>query len=147
MKPARFILNSDYTTIRNTGNYEISYTIPNSFTTPEHDPQHDGGKIVLTTISKEIGSPGDIYEVYASSDRYNYNTYGGTLYVRPEGAVAHDGEYIDDYDAPIYFFTFIKGNRMELEVFVVNNGNRTTYDGYAQTVTIHVNTFKSPFSE
>lgn len=147
MKPARFILNSDYATMRQTGSYEFTYTIPNEFTTPWHDASQDAGKVVLATLTKEIGNPGDIYEVYASSDRYNYHTQGITLYVRPEGAYAHDGEYLDNYDAEIYFFTYIKGNRAELEIFVVNSGIRTTYYGYGQTITIHIDTYKSPFRE
>lgn len=146
MKPARFILNSDYTTVRNTGHKEVSVTIPNDFTAP-YSPS--GTRYIIGRVSVTLGDASDSFSIYYSSDKFNYISpsldYGYTI---PEGSKTHSDTYGDSHE-DISFNTKVNGNTATFEVSCLNpypqGGLR--FIGYGQTITAHILTFKDPFSK
>ena len=151
MKPARFILNSDYTTVRNTGVTEITLTIPNSFSPPYIDPQ--GGTIPYQTIvsgSAEVGDASDSIYVYYTSSRFDYITTGWYGSTKPDGAKAVSSIYGEEDYHDVYIDILKTGTHVEMKVTAMgpSNSNETlTYTGFGQTITAHILTFKDPFSE
>lgn len=151
MKSARFILNSDYTTVRNTGVAEITLTIPDSFSPPYIDPQ--GGTIPYQTIASgtaEMGNASDSIFIYYTSSRYDYITTGWFGETKPDGArviSSVSGEV--DYHS-VYIDVYVTGAHVEIKVRAMgpSSSNETlTYTGFGQTITAHILTFKDPFSE
>ena len=143
-KPARFILNSDYTTVRKTGEYEMSVTIPNDFTTPAN-PHGEYYTIGQKTIT--IPNVSDTFFMFTTSSRYDYATpgwYGSTL---PTGATV-DGVFHYE-NKTIYFEISVEGSTAKLIVECLNPMPEGTarWRGYGQTITAHILTFKDPFTE
>lgn len=143
MKPARFILNSDYTTMRNTGVKELSITIPNDFTI--HAPTTS---YVIGRTSTYLGDDTDSFDVYFSSDKFNYTCPGLEGYTAPDGSVSRSPAYGDSHEVVGFFVTF-NGNQVTLEAkaYNFNDFYDLRYIGYGQTITAHILTFKDPFSE
>ena len=144
MKPARFIFNSDYTAIRNTGHIKLSITIPNDFTAPE---SQGGEYYIIGVTSAALGDPNDSFTVYFESDKYNYICPGVFGYTVPEGSYSHSDYYGDTHEDINLSLTF-PNNTARLEVYTLNpypqGGLR--FIGYGQTITAHILTFKDPFS-
>lgn len=138
MKPARFILNSDYTTTRNTGETTLSITIPNSITVPI-----DVEKYTIGTTTAKIGNSADTFMIYFTSSAFPYNSPGSMGGTKPSGAsTTYAGT---DY---IFYNVSINGNTATLEVWCYGNiYTATSWNGYGQTITAHILTFKDPFSE
>jgi hypothetical protein len=140
MKPARFILNSDYCTVRNTGKGELSITIPNSIYLPAGtQPFH-----VIGTTSGRFGNPSDSYMIYYTSSLYNYSTPGPVCTIKPSGSSTTSG-YNDTVTASVR----VSGDTFTLSVRTDNQllNFAETYAGFGMTVTAHIITFKDPFSE
>ena len=138
MKPARFILNSDYTTVRKTGSIDLSLTIPNSFTVAASAPQ----SYTVGTTSAAVGSPNDTFNIRFSSSlgmSTDSTVYG---YTKPSGAST-----TSPYDW-IYFRVYKNGSTFIFTITASHNtGTAATFSGYGQTITAHIDTFKDPFSE
>ena len=138
MKPARFILNSDFTTVRNTGSVDLSLTVPNNFTIPA-DAQN---KYILGTISAKVGSAGDSFGVRFSTSlgMSTDNTVYG--YTKPAGATTTSN------DDGVFFRVYKNGDTFTFTIGAYHiNGTAATFNGYGQTITAHIYTFKDPFSE
>lgn len=145
MKPARFILNSDYTTVRETGHIEMSITIPNSFTAP---PSPSGDYYNIGTKTATIGDASDSFLVYFTSSRYDYKTFGFWCYTIPDGSKVHSDTYGDTHD-DIYCYVNVSGNTATFTVECLNHypQGSVVYSGYGQTITAHVLTFKDSFTK
>ena len=138
MKPARFILNSDYTTVRNTGSIDLSLTVPNSFTIPASSPN----KYIISTTSAKVGSEGDSFGVRFSTSlgMSTDNTVYG--YTKPAGATTTSN------DDGVFFRVYKNGDTFTFSVGAYHiTGTAATFNGYGQTITAHIYTFKDPFSE
>lgn len=138
MKPARFILNSDYTTVRSTGETKMSITIPNSITVPINTSRYTIGQ---TTAN--IGNSADTFMVYYTSDAFPYTTLGWYGATKPDGASTTnpDPNYVS-------FSVTVSGNIATFEVYCYgDDAAARTWTGYGQTITAHILTFKDPFSE
>lgn len=133
MKPARFILNSDYCTTRITGEGEIKGTVPNSYTTPSGSPNY---KLTLGTIN--LGDKGDNCIIWMTSSLYNYATVGPNTVLEPAGASGLNGVTANVKKV---------GNTYTLFLQFGNQQSASTYTGYGMTLTAHIRTFKDPFSE
>lgn len=133
MKSGRFILNSDFCTTRITGEYELSGTIPNSYTTPAHSPNYT---ITLGTV--ELGDNGDSFFIYYTSSIFNYATIGPIVNPKPSGATGLNG---------IAVYIVKNGNRYTMYLKFGNQQNAETYKGFGMVITAHIKTFKDPFSE
>lgn len=145
MKPARFILNTDYTTSRNMEIYTPSITIPDEFTyTIPFEETYIIGRIQIPKKSKS-----NSFSVYFSSSRFDYDSYGSWGNTKPEGAVFSyvptTGAY--SYSDLIGMRVVDRGDKLVFEVYSYGSGGATfTYEGYGQTITAHILTFKDPFS-
>lgn len=138
MKPARFILNSDYTTVRNTGETTLSITIPNEIIVPT-----DVFEYTIGQTTANVGSATDTFMTFFTSSAFPYSVLGIWGGTKPNGAsTTYTGT--DE----ISFRMTINGNVASFEAWC--NGNiylPTTWTGYGQTITAHILTFKDPFSE
>lgn len=145
MKPARFIFNSDYSTVRNTGVTDLTVTIPDHFTIPVSP---SGAYYIIGRTSAIIGNKEDSFAVYYESSKYDYITSGGFGYTIPDGAKAHSDIY-GDSKPDIIFEVEITGNTATFRARCLNSYPQgdLTFTGYGQTITAHVYTFKDPFSE
>lgn len=139
MKPARFILNSDYNTVRNTGETKLTVTIPNSVIVPSYMTEYK-----FATTAANIGNPTDTFLVYFTSSAFPYSSLGSWGSTKPNGASVSPA-YVSD---EMYFEVIINGTTATLNVWCWGNGeNAITWNGYGQTLTAHILTFKDPFSE
>ena len=138
MKPARFIINSDYTTVRNTGYKEVSASIPNNFTVPAGSTEY-----VVAIASTTLNNETDCFSVYFTSSRYDYITLGYYGVTVPEGS--YTTSPIDE----VYFRLDINGTTATLTISCINAfpEESSNYQGYGQTITAHILTFKDPFTE
>lgn len=139
MKPARFILNTDYTTVVNTGHIELSITIPDDFYAPV-SPSGDYYTIGITSAS--IGDKEDSFSTYFTSSTLNYASLGNFGYIKPQGASTTSGT--DELYAEIT----ITGNTATFKVYCLNTvpGGSAHFTGYGMKLTAHIITFKDPFS-
>lgn len=137
MKPARFILNTDYTTVRNTGHKTLSITIPDSITVPSWQSEH-----TIATAYTTIDSENDAFMTYFSSSRYNYITPGDWGVTIPDGATTTS--VIED----VSFEVTIDGNTVTLRAYCINGMQEEDvyFNGYGQTITAHIITYKDPFN-
>ena len=138
MKPARFIFNSDYTTVRCTGEVQLSVTIPNDFTVP---PSVD--EYTIGTTTAVLADESDTLMAYYSSSRYNdYTTPGFYCVTIPEGSSTTSA--IDE----VVCMITVTGNVARLTVTCYNPLQESTvrFQGYGQTITAHIITYKDPFS-
>lgn len=145
MKPARFILNTDYTTSRNMEIYTPSLTIPDeiNYTIP-YDATYIIGRVQIPKKSKS-----NSFMAYFSSSRFDYDSYGTHGYTKPEGAVF---SYVPTTGAIVYgdkleMRVTDTGDKLVFELYSISSGGATfSYEGYGQTITAHILTFKDPFS-
>lgn len=138
MKPARFILNSDYATVRKTGEITMSITIPNSITVPEGVLDY-----IIGTETASVGNPADTFMVYFTSTAFPYSALGRWGYTKPDGAST---TYVGSDE--IDFNLVINGSTATFKVWCNGEPYSTaTWTGYGQTITAHILTFKDPFSE
>lgn len=144
MKPARFILNSDYTALRVIGTKELSVTIDDSITVPPGSGMHSKTGDTVT-----LENEGDLLEVYYTSSLYDYTTPGWYAFTRPDGAYTDSGA--TGHRAVITIRLRRQGNQLSIVASWRNRqpGQSTVdhYIGYGQTVTAHVIIYKDPFSE
>lgn len=130
MKVGRFILNSDFCTLRNSGYSEISGTIANSVTVP-------AGQITTTTLgTATVGENSDSFSVLFSSSAYNYSTPGPIC-------------DISNGSSTIVAQVIKTGNSYALKVIFNNeNGSSSrTFSGFGQTLTAKIHTYKDPFTD
>lgn len=127
MKANRFILNTDYITPQNDREFEVSVTLPSTFTAPANTERH-----FKTTISVP-GSASMSYRCYFTTTEHQYAAVGCTVCALKFGedyimvALSHDEDA----------FTLDIFNYEELE--------QRTYSGASQTITAHIQTFIDPF--
>ena len=138
MKPARFILNSDYATVRSTGSKELSITVPNSITVPTGTAEYTIG-----SLSVNVGSSTDSFMVYFTSSLYDYACFGVSGSTKPSGAsTTYTGT------TQVFFGVTFNGSTATFKVTCGGNvSTPTTWTGYGQTITAHIFTFKDPFTE
>ena len=146
MKPARFILNTDYTTPRNTAIYEPEIIIPNdiSYSSVPYGSVYTIGRVRLNKKNSD-----DSFLVYYSSSKYNYDSYGFNGDTKPEGATFTYTPSTGAYSTSdvITMRVIDKGSYIEFEVIATSSGGASfRYRGYGQTITAHILTFKDPFS-
>ena len=138
MKPARFILNSDFTTVRNTGKLDLKITIPNSFVVPA-----DTTTYLIGRTTGQCGNASDSYYVVFESSLFQYVSVGNRGTTKPEGAGSSPAAYADPF-----LYVKANGNTFTFEITVnAYSSSATTFTGYGQTITAHIYTFKDPFSE
>lgn len=135
MKPARFIFNSDLTTLRNTGHIQLSIIVPNSFTVGSSER-------TIGTQTAKIGDPDNSFFVYFTSSLYDYVTTGFFGYSAPDNAYTTPST---NPKAEIYYDVTVSGDTATFRVTASNLNS--TYTNYGQTITAHILTFKDPFSE
>ena len=144
MKPARFILNSDYATTRKTGEFSESITIQNDFTVPAtvSDPTYVIGQKIIT-----LPTGTDTFIMYFTSNEFDYAAFGWYCPTKPDGAYV-DGlfHYTDQY---ISLDLLCNGSTITFKATCSNPfpSGTARFVGYGQTVTAHILTFKDPFSE
>lgn len=137
MKPARFILNSDYTTTRRGSHKTVSVTIPDLITVPYWEGEH-----TIATATVALDNDTDMFTTYFSSDKYNYISLGDY------GATVPDGSSTTSVVEGVNFRLTIVGNIATLKATCINGmmEEDVTFTGYGQTITAHIFTFKDPFS-
>lgn len=151
MKPARFIFNSDYSTVRKTGEIEMSITIPDYIDVPE-TADSSSKPYVIGRVVKNIGDSKHTYATYLTSSRYDYATMGWSGATKPDGATATSSIWGEETSDRISIGLYIYGNTAE---FVIDyprgayksEGESLILRGYGQTITAHILTYKDPFSE
>lgn len=146
MKPARFILNSDYVTTRKTGEFSESVTIPNDFYTPSAEPGVDP-EYVIAQKTITLPTDTDTFIMYFTSSAFDYAVFGWWTGTKPDGAYV-DGLF-HETDIYVNVDLLCQGNVVTFKVFCSNPFPSGTahYVGYGQTITAHILTFKDPFSE
>lgn len=152
MKPARFILNSDYTTVRIREHKKIPITIPDYIEYSQ--PTYDGRGHTLSQVTYTKANASDSVMIYFTSDRYDYAMPGEYGYTVPEGS---SYTIIGSSSAPyvssdqILFEVRQKGNVLTYRVVCPSEGGGSglsfRYQGYGQTITAHILSYKDPFSE
>lgn len=141
MKPARFILNSDYTTLRNTGHGEVSVVIPNTITIPSSVSV--GDSYLIGRSSVKVGSPSDSFSVVFSTSYYDYDSIGLWGMTRRNDATSSAGDY-----PLVVFYISVNGDEFILQAYVTKTATGTqTLSNYGLTLTAHIYTFKDPFTE
>ena len=142
-KPARFILSSDYSTLRVTGQKELSITIPNDFTLPE---QQTGDYHTIGKLTYMIPSQSDSFYFYFSSSITDYTCIGWHGSTIPDGSYRQYDQFTDH--EPVVFDVKINGSTLTFTVECLPSVLWSTrFYGYGQTITLHIITFKDPFSE
>lgn len=137
MKPARFIFNSDYTNVRCTGQLQLSVTIPNDFTVPASVNEYTIG-----TTTAVLADGSDTLTAYYSSNKYDYTTPGFYCVTIPQGSTT-----TSEMDEVVCNVT-VTGNVARLTVTCYNplQESSVRFQGYGQTITAHIITYKDPFS-
>lgn len=128
MKANKFILNSDYATLQNTGEFEISVTLPSSY-------YQARTKIVEFKASRIVeASASANFRVYFTSTAYNYALTGCSECILPYGN--------DELNVTIQQ----EKDKFTLLIYHPALTTDKTFTGTAQTVTAHIQTFVDPFT-
>lgn len=133
MKPSRFILNSDYATLKNDAEGTVQISLPDLVNVPS------GGPNVVYKATIQIGaSPSAGVRSYVTSSKYNYAIVAPSFFI----ACQQDG-----YDSVCSCdISRVDGNKIEIRVtFPSAAGEATQYTGMQQTLTLHAKTFINPF--
>ena len=135
MKAGRFILNSDLCTSRNSAEGKITLTIPNSVTAPAHSPNY-----TIATGVANVGDPSDSFNVFFTTDKYDYATPGPIAQLNPAGSSGLNGVFADVHKT---------GNQYKFKVDTGNSDQSVAqvYSGFGMTITAHIYTYKDPFSK
>lgn len=152
MKPARFIFNSDYATIRTREHKELSITIPNYI---EYSiPSYESSEYKIGELTYTKANDDDFILVYFTSSKYDYMMFGRYGDTQPDGATCTvlgdpSGAWI--YNEDITFDVRQNGSQIKFRILCLSKGGGSgvsfRYQGYGQTITAHILTFKDPFSE
>lgn len=150
MKPARFIFNSDYCTVRKTGEIEMSITIPDYIDVPE-TADRSSQPYVIGRVVKNIGDSKHTYTTYLTSSRFDYATMGWHGATKPDGATATSSIWGEE-TSPVSIALYITGNTAEFVVDYYRGADKSDGEslilrGFGQTITAHILTYKDPFSE
>jgi hypothetical protein len=146
-------MNSDYAMVRLREHKELSLSIPDNI---EYSKPYDGDSpgYTLGTVSFVKANADDSVMVYFTSSRYDYSMIGRMGETVPEGSsftMIGDPTSTVTYGPQIGFMVRQTGNTIKFEAWCPSMGGGPgvsfRYQGYAQTITAHVLTFKDPFSE
>lgn len=130
-KPSRFILNTDYATLKNDATDTLSVTLPSSITLAQ------GSANRVIRAEKVFGSPSSGWSVIWESTKYAYALCGASIQI----ACKQDG-----YDAFVMGNLFREGNKFVLEVTIPSSSwASTTYTQLGQTITAKVQALIDPF--
>lgn len=131
MKPSRFILNSDYATLKNDAEGVVQLTVPNLVNIPA------SGDNVVYKATLQIGTPSAGLRSYVTSSKYAYALSSPSFFL----ACKQDG-----YNSSASVDISRNGQNIELRVtFASAYGAATKYTGMGQVLTLHVETFVDPF--
>lgn len=131
MRPSRFILNSDYATLKNDAEGVVQLTVPGLVNIPA------GGANVVYKATLQIGSPSAGLRSYVTSSKYSYALSSPSFFL----ACKQDG-----YDSSASVDISRNGLLIELRVtFAAAYGQATQYTDMGQTLTLHAETFVDPF--
>lgn len=133
MKPAKFIINTDYATIKNDADGTASVTLPNSLTLSANAPS----AVYRATVG--IGAnPSAGWRCYVTSDQYGFAVCGTSfsIYCKQDG-----------YDAQILGNIFRENGAFVLEVQIPSAPfASTTWTDMGQTLTLHLQAIIDPFN-
>lgn len=131
-KPSRFIINTDFATLKNDAEGQISLTIPSTVNvTPS-------ANVVYKAELKIGASAGAGFRCYITSSKYNYAIMSSSFML----AATQDG-----YESAVPCDVSRK-NADTFEIRATFNGTdgaTTRYTNVGQTLTLHIQTFINPF--
>ena len=129
--PSKFIINTDYATLKNDASGTAVITIPDTVNTPV-------GSDTIYRATLQIGaSDGAGYRFYITSSKYNY------AITSPAFAVACKES---GYDSYFYCQVYRQGKSFVFEaVFMGDDWGTYHYTNSGQTLTLHIQSFISPF--
>lgn len=130
--PSKFILNTDYATLKNDAKGKASITIPDLVNIAA------GGDNVVYRATVDIGASKSAgYRFYVTSSKYNYALCSPVFDV----ACKQDG-----YDSSFACHIYRQGGSFVLEaVFMASDYFSTQYTGMSQTLTLQIQSFIDPF--
>ena len=127
MKACRFIFNTDYVTHQNDAEFDISVSLPSSYTVPRT-------QIKKFSASKSIaGSASKDYRCYITSTAFNY-AITGLL----EGSLKFGND-------TLLIAIEREKDKFTLSVYAPAEVADRTYSGTGQVITAHIQTFVDPF--
>lgn len=133
MKPSRFIMNTDYATLKNDAEGTAQLTLPNLV----NIPAGSGNVVYSATIQIGASSSAGIRS-YVTSSKYNYALCSPSFFI----ACKQDG---NDSSCSCDI-SRVDANKIQIRVtFAAADGASTQYTGMQQTLTIHAKTFINPF--
>lgn len=130
--PSRFIINSDYATLKNDASGTAVLTIPNLVNTTQ------GGSNVVYRAKIEIGaSKSAAYRFYVTSSKYSYALVSPAFDVLCQES---------GYDSSFSCHVYRDNGAFVLEaVFQASDWMAFSYTGMGQTLTLHIQSFIDPF--
>lgn len=130
--PSRFIINSDYATLKNDAKGSVSVTIPNLVNTLA------GGDNVVYRATLQIGASKSAgYRFYITSSKYGYAICSPAFDVPCKQS---------GYDTSFSCYIYRQGDSFVLEVVFISNPDISlSYTDCGQTLTLHIQSFIDPF--
>ena len=130
--PSRFIINTDYATLKNDATGTAILTVPSSANTTI------GGADIVYRSKIQIGASQSAgYRFYVTSSKYNYAITTPFFYMDCT---------LNGYDSQFPGCVYREGNSFVLEVtFPANDYDVNNYTNSGQTLTLHIQSFIDPF--
>ena len=130
--PSRYIINSDYATLKNDASGSISVIIPNSVNTTT-----GGDNIVYRSTIKIGASQSAGYRFYITSSKYGYAIATPAFDVSCKES---------GYDSGFSCHVYRQGDSFVLEaIFMSSAYTSFFYTDCGQTLTLHIQSFIDPF--
>jgi len=141
VKPSRFILNTDYATLKNDDEAILTFTIPGSIVIPA-----SGSYSNVTSHTIDIGTTGAPMRALINSS-YNANLwfYGSVLQINALGSYSVIGAFTYQYWIAV---TRSSQTTADVLVIIANQipGNTLTTEATARTITVRLSSFIPPFA-
>lgn len=137
MRMSRFILNSDYATLKNDSEGTVTLVIPSRQDISANQPN------VVYKSSVDVGAkPSAAYRCYVTSSKYNYAVTSSNFYVYAKQ---------DGYANVIPVDIFRENSKFTIQVtfpsfFSEHSSDKTTWTDMGQTLTLHIQSFIDPFN-
>lgn len=130
--PSRFIINSDYATLKNDAKGKISLTIPNLVNTTT------GGDNIVYRSTLQIGASKSAgYRFYITSSKYSY-----AIATPAFDVLCKESGYDSSFSCHIYR----QGDSFVLEaIFAASPYMSFSYTDCGQTLTLYIQSFIDPF--
>jgi len=142
VKPSRFILNTDYATLKNDDEAILTFTIPGSIVIPA-----SGSYSNVTSHTVEIGTTGAPMRALINSS-YNANLwfYGSVLQINASGTDSIIGAVTYQY-----WIAVTRSSQTTADVLVIianqtGTGGTLTTEPTVRTITVRLSSFIPPFA-